>query len=117
VHAEITEEHTTRTVTITVKDGPVIDGSPAIKVDQVRVVIEDGSPVWLSVSGGAIRCDGTPSPHHWDRGARSWERYTRVTTKAGSNIDAAPPWIGIIWNGVARGVTSWHLIESSMTGE
>lgn len=99
----IRRDTTVRTVTVEVTDGVELDVTEtwhksrrSIKVDHVQVRIANGDLSRVTVSGGLMRKDGTPS--ECARDSRSWYDV---------EIGRAPEWIQSAAQKVLDGYRKW----------
>lgn len=113
MRAEVTEDQTIRTITITVQGAPDIDTTqpwhrePQIcRPDWAILTVVDGQPTVIEVFGWRVLKTGIASTRL--RGQLEWQA---EGPREREQIGSAPEWVRLIWDEAPTGVTTWEMPE------
>lgn len=113
MRAEVTEDQTIRTITITVQGVPDIDVTqpwhrePMVcRPDQVVLTVVDGQATDIEVTGWRVLKSGVASTQL--RGQFEWSDHAY---REREQIGSAPEWVRLIWEQAPTGTTTWAVTE------
>jgi hypothetical protein len=108
MHATVTKDNTRRTVKIDIVDGPMLETtkpwytSPKyVEVDRALILVDNGAPRSITVSGWTLLKNGSLSDS--TRDDLTWHSDTGYTYK----IADAPGWVQKLFHQAVNGVTTW----------